>query len=306
MLWLGDKRGYLTDWITQQWVCITGRQIDLERDPWLSGSIGKTTGIGKDYFDKLAYETGLEVRKQQTGTGLIQNLDALGWDGLDPNTIQAGVRHFYEHTADYDLDVWSQWSGIFRPFGSLLALLFSRRLQQLNVPLSGLDTSQGVTSEIVQLVDPKSDDVQYTAWVRELIGRKDVLYAGSYSLCRVPGFSGICVKVVFPLPNGNGVVLMKPEVHEDGSLTVKSAGERFGEPGFYFTVYRSDGKVYARYVRALREWIHVYETERGDVRADHTLTLFGLVFLRLHYRLLNKAEGLRPSPTEPQNIIVSV
>ena len=87
MLWLGDKRGYLTDWITQQWVCITGRQIDLERDPWLSGSIGKTTGIGKDYFDKLAYETGLEVRKQQTGTGLIQNLDALGWDGLDPNTI---------------------------------------------------------------------------------------------------------------------------------------------------------------------------------------------------------------------------
>ena len=47
-------------------------------------------------------------------------------------------------TAAYELDSWAEWCGAFRPFGRLLALLFSRRLQQLNVPLTGLDTSRGV------------------------------------------------------------------------------------------------------------------------------------------------------------------
>lgn len=63
------------------------------------------------------------------------------------------------------------------------------------------------------------------------------------------------------------------------------AGERFGEPGFYFTVHGDSGTVWARYVRALRESIHVFPAERGLLRADHVLTYFGAIFLRLHYRM---------------------
>ena len=178
----------------------------------------------------------------------------------------------------------TQWNGLFRPFGGLLAILFSRRLQQLNVPLSGLDTSQGMTSEILQLVDPVSTEVRYIAWVRELIGSRHTLYAGTYSVCHVPRYPDACVKVTFPLPNGNAMVIMRPEVHPDGSLTLVSAGSGFGDSGFYFTVYRNN-KVYARYIRPLRESIHVYSSEQQVVRADHVLTLWGKVFLRLHYRL---------------------
>jgi hypothetical protein len=284
MLWLDEKRGYLNYWITQQWVCHTGRLVNLAHDSWLEGLTGKTTKIGSAFFTEVAQEAGFEIRRSDSSAGLIRDFDTLMWNSHSANGVQTRVRQFYEHTAAFDLDVWSQWSGMFQPFGRLLAVLFSRRLQQLNVPLSGLDTSRGVTSEVIQLIEPSSGKVRYTAWVRELIGSGDVLYAGSYSVCRIPECAGHCVKVVFPLPNGNAIVIMKPTIHEDGSFSVTSSGRQFGDAGFYFTVHRPEGRVYARYVRALRESIHVYEIE-DDIRADHVLTLWGFPFLKLHYRL---------------------
>lgn len=156
---------------------------------------------------------------------------------------------------------------------------------QLNVPLSGLETSAGITSEVINLRDRETGHVRYTAWVRQLLSTSNVLYAGSYSLCSVPGFSGRCVKVVFPLPNGNAMVIMYPESHSDGSFSITSSGKGFGAPGFYFTVRGSQDTVWARYVRGMRESIRVYASGVGEVRADHTLKLWGATFLRLHYRL---------------------
>jgi hypothetical protein len=113
----------------------------------------------------------------------------------------------------------------------------------------------------------------------------NILYAGCYSAVTIPGRTGSCVRVIFPLPNGNAMVLMRPELRANGSVAVVSSGERFGDPGFYFTVEAGPHRVWARYVRSLRESIHVYGAEPGTVRADHDLTLWGLTVLRLHYRL---------------------
>jgi hypothetical protein len=141
-----------------------------------------------------------------------------------------------------------------------------------------------MTSEVFSIVDASTDRPAWTAWVRRLIGSGDVIYAGAYSTCTVPDAATPCVRVVFPLPNGNAVVLMRPVAHSDGSLTLVSAGSAFGSPGFYFTVHTSEGSARARYVRALRESIHVYSSA-GTLRADHVLSIWGLTFLRLHYRL---------------------
>ena len=250
--------------------------------------MGKATGIGKDYFDELAHETGLDIRKNLSDAGLIENFGQLDSSNFNSSEIHPEVVDFYEHTSNYDLDAWGEWQGLFRPFGTLLAFIFSRRLQQLNVPLSSLDTSRGVTSEIVQLVEPDSSEVRYTAWIRQIIGTGHVLYAGSYSTCQIPGYEGACIKVVFPLPNGNATVIMKPQRNADGSFSLISSGERFGEPGFYFVVRNSSGRISARYLRAMRETIRVYAAENSTVRADHTLKLWGLTFLKLHYRLRNR------------------
>ncbi len=285
MIWLGESRGYLTDWVTQQWVRFTGRRVSFANDPWLLGPVGKPRGIGVTYFEDLASETGLTVRRDSSPRGLVPAFDALRGPTFDPARVHGAVAAFYERTSGYEIDAWAEWCGAFRPFGRALAVLFARRLQQLNVPLSALDTSRGMTSEVLQLVDPTSGSVRHTAWGRRLLGSGNVLYAGSYSICRVPGFDGPCVRVVFPLPNGNAMVVMRPVAHEDGSFSVVSAGDRFGEPGFYFTVRYPGGGASARYVRALRESIRVYPGEDGGVRADHTLTLWGATLLRLHYRL---------------------
>jgi hypothetical protein len=283
--WLGSKYGYLTDWITQRSVKITGRTIDPGTEAWLSGPIGKPHYVGKAFFSTLAAELGLSIDDASSGRGLMRDFYALGSSTFDPDVIAQAIVNFYEHTSEYDLDAWAEWRGVFRPFGYVLAYLFSRRLQQLNLPLSALDTSHGITSDVIHLKNNLTGAVEYTGWVRELKGTGNVLYAGSYSLCQIPLNEGQYVKVVFPLPHGNVVVVMKPQQHNDGSFSLASIGNKFGEPGFYFTVRNVDGSTSAKYVRAIREVIHVYAMDDGGVRADHVLKLSGVTFLRLHYRL---------------------
>jgi hypothetical protein len=287
MIWLGESRGYLTDHVTQRWVQLTGRPVDLGEHPWLAGPAGHVRGIGREFFAELARREGLELHRgtDSRERGLIADFAALAAPDFDPGRVDPAVVDFYARTSAYEFDAWAEWCGAFRPFGSLLGHLFSRRLQQLNVPLSPLDTSRGVTSDVIQLVEPATGQVRHTAWIRELLGTGDVLYAGEYSLAAVPGRRGRCVRAVFPLPNGNAIVLLRPEAHPDGSLSLVSAGQRFGDPGFYFTVHDHRGRVRARYVRAMQERMRVYPAEQGAVRADHVLTLWGATFLRMHYRL---------------------
>ncbi len=263
--------------------------MSLLSEPWLAGPIAPTIGITCDYFASLAEKEGLCVR-QAEHAGIVSSFAALSGASFDPSLVEPSVVRFYEQTSAYELDAWAEWRGFFRPFGWLLAVLFSRRLQQLNVPLSSLDTSKGVTSEVLQLVDPATSSPRYTVWFRRLQGTGNVLYAGFYSVCSLPDSADPCVKVVFPLPNGNAIVIMRTEDRADGSFVVTSAGNRFGEPGFYFTVQHHSGIVRARYVRALRETIHIFAAENGSVRADHVLRYFGATFLRLHYRMRSRLD----------------
>ena len=289
MIWLGDRRGFLSDWVTQRWVRATGRRVNATDYAWLDGPAGKTRAIGKEFFTDYAKDH--NFRLVESGSrGLIEDFGRLDGGSIDLGRVALPLKDFYEHTSDYELDSWSQWHGFFKPFGIALAVLFSRRLQQLNIPLSSLDSSGGMTSRVLQMRDREPGQLVQTAWVRELHATRNVLYAGSYSICTVPGYPSRCVKVVFPLPNGNAIVLMKPEAHADGSFSVTSTGSGFGDPGFYFTLHDENGLAWARYVKSLKEVIHVYAAEPGTVRADHILWIWGLEFLRLHYRMRAEAK----------------
>jgi hypothetical protein len=285
MFWLDEKRGYLTDWTTQLWVRMTGRHVNLQDHPWLEGPVGPTHGIGEQYFAQLAAREGLTICAAGPPRGIVPDFNVLRSQRFDPSAIHREVIAFYQQTSVYELEAWSQWCDVFRPFGWLLAVLFSRRLQQLNVPLSGLDTSRGVTNDVHHLVEPHTGTLRYAVWVRHMIGNRQVLYAGSYGPCRVPCFAGVCLKVVFPLPNGNALVIMRPEAHPDGSVSFISQGDTFGSPGFYLVVHDTDKRVWVRYVRTMRESIRVYAAGAGEARADHLLTIWGREFLKLHYRL---------------------
>jgi hypothetical protein len=153
MIWLGSNRGHLTDWVTQKWVQICGRKVDLVKAPWLDGPIGDSKLIGKDFFHRLAAQDGLQMRASEHARGLLRSIESFDGPSCDSSKIQDNVADFYERTSSYTLDAWGEWSGMFRPFGRLLAVLFSRRPQQLNVPLSALDTSQGMSRSVSGIED---------------------------------------------------------------------------------------------------------------------------------------------------------
>jgi hypothetical protein len=150
-MWLGEKIGHFNDWVTQQWVRATGRAVNLTDQSWLDGPVGKTRFIGKDFFVDYAKEHGLEIVQDGGTRGPTQDFRQLIEGSNDVASVAPEVAAFYERTSDYEMDAWSEWSGFFQHFGKALAVVFSRRLQQLNVPLSPLASSEGITSKVVHL-----------------------------------------------------------------------------------------------------------------------------------------------------------
>lgn len=287
MVWLGEDRGFLSDWATQRWVQLTGRKVSLDEAPWLLGPTGFTTGIGATAIERAAKSEGLVSVDQRRTCGLIPNFSELSAASFDPSRVSPEVRDFYEQTSRYEIDVWSRWTGMFQPFGRLLSHIFARRLQQLNVPLTAMDTSHGIASSITQYVRPNTGRPVYAAWIRKMIRSGDVLYAAAYSTTQIPGYCGACVKVVFPLPNGNAIVFMRPFAHDDGSMSLVSEGSRFGDPGFYFTIMAKGPALIARYLRSFRDVITVSEID-NEIHADQSFTLWGMNVLFLRYRMTRK------------------
>lgn len=281
---LARPRGRLTDRLTQLWVRLTGRRVSTEQHTWLDAPVGDVDRIGSDFFERYAERNHMTVDEQSAPRGLLRDFTQLAGPHFDASKIHPRVVDFYQNTSTYELDVWSEWSGIFRPFGRLLSLIFSRRLRQLNVPLSSLDTSRGMSSRLVYL-RTATGDVRLAAWIRELRATDLTIYAGSYGTVRAPGHDGPCVRVCFPLPNGSAIVVMWPEALPDGSLVLHSEGAGFGSPGFYFLAMDSHAVPHARYVKSFRERIHVYVDDAGELRTDHQLSLFSLRVLTLHYRM---------------------
>jgi hypothetical protein len=271
--WLGERRGHLSDWTTQQWVRWTGRPVELRQEAWLDGPWAPTTGIGADFFAQFAARHGLELR---TADGLLPSLEALRSETFDPAAVEPRIAEFYERTGSFRLQLWSEWSPLHRPFGRLIDRIFARRLGQLRLPLAPLDTSRGVRSELLALGDA-------AVWLRRRMPEGEVLFAGLYSAARPPLAAGPCVKTVFPLPNGYASVFLVPRVRADGTFELVSPPGRFGDAGFYFVV-REGPQAWARTVAAMTEHIRVY-LEGPELHADHALRLWGRTFLRLHYAM---------------------
>src|SRR4051794_32667909 len=161
--WLGGDRGFLTDWITQRWVRLTGRRIALADAAWLRGPVAAPTGVAEDEFEHYAARERLTALAESDDHGLLEDFGALRSERFDPSRIRPEVVDFYEHTARYRLHLWSQWSPAFAPFGRAVDRIFARRLGQLQLPLAPLDTSGGIPSRVIRL---QGDGPTGTAWLR--------------------------------------------------------------------------------------------------------------------------------------------
>ncbi len=275
----------LQDAITQIWVKATGKKINPDEYRWLVGPIGDTDIIKDKFFYELAKKENLDIEKNSPNFGLIENIENIGIQNQEKEKLNHKVLDFYESTSNYDFEIWSEWNGVFKPFGKFLSVLFSKRLQQLNLPLNSIDSAKGIKSEIIKLKRKNTEETKWTIWYRKIKSTGDVIYSGVYTTCNNPNYQKPLLKVVFPLPNGNASVVMTKKVLEDGSLLLSSDGKKFGDNGFYFTLRNKKGEYWARFVKSMHEWIKVYEDEENVLRADHNLNFYGLRFLNLHYKM---------------------
>jgi len=264
-------------------VRLTGRRIRKSEAPWLNCVLGKPGVIGTGVYQRIADEQKLEIG-QPPDAGLISSFESLRGPSFDPDRVDARIRHFYEHTALYKLEVWSEvyFAGKFVLW--LLVEFISRRMDQLNFPISSLEVAKGMTSEIVQLREPKSGKLAYTGWLRRFRSTGKVIYAGLYSETQMPGEANPCVKVTFPC-YGSSSVYLRPCAYGDGTFGLVSTGAAFGRSGFYRVVESGADHWRVRNFTTLHEIFHVYADEEGVLRTDHEITFVGLTILKLHYKM---------------------
>jgi hypothetical protein len=262
-----------------------GRRYTPDEVAWLRGPLGGPT-IGDRPYEETARAEQLSIERLATTGGLLPDFAALASPGFDPDRVDPRIRDFYEHTAGYRLDTWATAYFPARIGLWLLVTTISRRVQQLDLPLDGLDTAKGITNEIILLRDA-SGAVRYTGWFRRRVHDGRVLFTGFYLTQRIPAGGVPCVKAVFPMPDGNATVVLRPE--NDGSgLRLTSAGSGFGDAGFY-RVQRSGGGLCIWRVAQLHDTFHLYVDQEGCVRGDHRIQFLGLDVITLHYRLMPDA-----------------
>jgi hypothetical protein len=282
---LHDLAGAFVERCLHLWLRLFGRKVRKSEAPWLASPTGPRGRIGDRLYEHLAERLGLELRPPSGPVGLIPDFEALRGPGFDPDRVHPLVRHFYERTSLYQLDAWSDAAVITRLCLWFLVFFLSRRMEQLNFPISPLEMSQGMTSTVIPLVDPASGRTAYTGWLRTLAGSGRVIYAGLYAVGRPPGCPDGCINAAFPVPLGTANVFLRPEVDPDGSLRLVSSGKRFGDPGFYRVLEAGDDHWRVGHLRTLREFFHVYVDPAGTLRCDHAVRFLGTTVLRLHYRM---------------------
>jgi hypothetical protein len=298
-VWIDERRGHAVDWITQRWVEHTGRLLEVQSVPWLGGPHGSTHGIGADFFERWGEANGFATRPPVADEGLLESLAALDSPSFDAAAVHPLIRDFYTRTSAFNLEIGSRWMGPFRVLGWLISRLFAKRLSQLNVPLSSHELRGGIESRLVKLCDSEGK-VCHVGWVRTSIGSGLPVFVGRYGIAHLPEPAGACLQVVFPLPNGNAIILLRPRVEPGGGLTLLSEGAGFGDPGFYFTVLGEPGTLWARNVRTMKEQLSL-RVEGMAVHGRHRFWVFGLPFMELTYRITEKACASASAEQRPRD-----
>jgi len=268
---------------------VCGRTLAASSTPWLSGPIGGDY-IGDRPYEEVAARENLQLVRRVSIGGLLPDVGALAGPGFDVAGLRSEVRHFYEHTAAYRMDVWSK---TFFPGNIglwLLVTTISRKVNQLNFPLHALATAKGLDSEIVLLLD-RTGIVRYAGWYRRLVETGRTIYTGFYMTARVPRCDNPCVKVVFPMPDGNATVILRPSIDAHGHLRLSSKGAAFGDAGFYRVQAIGDGRLRVWRVSTLLEDFRVYVDDANVLRCDHSVSFLGMPILHLHYRIERMRDG---------------
>lgn len=270
------------DWFTQQWVILFGRKFDPSKETWLVGPFGELEGTGELYIYQLAQKEELIVQRNVQSKGLLTSVEQLALSEAALERLSKKVIDFYEQTSNYELQLQVKWNPVFKVFAFIVNRLFSKRLNQLNIPLKNVKLEK-IKSEIIHLIDPNTQEVKYTIWLRKVIDTGQIIYSGIYGTCKLASNQS-CIKAVFPLPKGNATVIMKPSVGSQNELILDSSGKTFGDAGFYFLLNDAKNNYWSKFVPSFKDKLIIKECNSKLV-ANQTLRLWNMTVAEFNYNI---------------------
>lgn len=271
------------DRVTQTWVKYFGKKVTYENDAWIFGPTDnrmyRTISLEETPDDISGYEI-------SPSEGIINSIEDFGLDPSELQRIHPVILDFYTHTSAFSMDICFHWHRLFRPVAIVMKLLFSRRLQQLNIPVISSDKPLKTHSFIVRIND-RQLEMSHNLWVRKFINAREVVFSGVYSVASTVKKKHM-IKVQFPLPNGNATVLLEKKVLEDGNLELSSRGLLFGDSGFYFFLKGKQG-YYAKYIKSMHEkLILTVQDDAHTIKGTHEFFFYRTRFLTIDYTLRKK------------------
>ena len=271
------------DWITQQWVILFGEKIIPNKNKWLLGPFGKTNGIGIKFIEQLSETEQLVIDKSKINKGILHSISQLNLSEKELDKLSKNVIDFYENTSNYDFDLNIKWNPFFKILGNLLNILFSSRIQQLNIPMNNSKESKALESKIIHLTNKQNKEVERIIWLRTFKNSEQVVYSGVYETCTIPN-GDTCIKAIFPLPNGNATVILNPSVGKNGELILTSSGKKIGDSGFYFLLNDSEGNLWTKFIKSFKDQL-IVSSINEKIKAKQTLTIWGLRVLTFEYKI---------------------
>jgi hypothetical protein len=218
------------DLATREFWRVAGRPVDLAgSEQWLDAPCGGAATIGAEWFESAATALGGCVDRDAADAGLIADLTVLDGPDFSAASLHPLVREFYEHSARFRLEAWSQWSPFFAPGGMVVTQVFGRRIQQLALPVRPLDLARGMDSQVVPVMDATGHQ-RWAGWIRRLRSTGDVVFSGAYGHALLPGARSRSVHVAFPLEQGNVQVFLRPRSLPTGGLELLSGTRASCEP----------------------------------------------------------------------------
>ncbi len=264
------------------WLDITAKKRDTTKQPYLDGPIADGREVGDMFYNAIAENEHLTATLSSDAGLLPDFTTVLNTNSPHLSQLDSEIATFYEHTARYKMDVWSKWLTPISWFAKLLIRVISVDMKQMNLPLDSIETSYGMSSEVIQLLDSDGNQ-KYACWLRKTNKENKVVYAGFYSAFEVLGSSQRFVRVVFPLPKGNVTVMLQVEIQADGSVKLLS-NKSLKHTGYY-RVHKTKRGIFKVQKIPINEIIHVFRDEVGKLRTDHYFAWWKVTFLHLHYKL---------------------
>ena len=206
--------------------------------------------------------------------GQLERLEDLQQPGLELDAVHPDVRHFYEHTDQYDLLVRPRWSPWISPLVPWIVGM-SARVGQLVLPVDTGDW-QRVCVDMLAARRPHAGPSDLRLYERHYEDGRPMFIA-AYATFQVAGRGRLAVAL--PLPGAAIVSVMAMDNAPEGAITLRTRPDPGGDPcGFYLTI----GRLLIRLPG--HEELQLGPSPAGLI-ATHRVTVLGLRVLRMDYRL---------------------